>query len=152
MTDIALNLFGPDDTLVPVFDVSLSGTGDLQSDDGLEAAVILSLFLDKRALNSDDLPDASDDRRGWWADVFSDSNDQIGSRLWLINRTTLTQQTLVKARAYIEEALAWLVDDGVASRVAADVTRLASGRMGISIIIDRADGTRWQRLWQLGSS
>lgn len=153
MSDIALKLFGGDGAPVTLFDVLLNGAGDLQSDAGLETAVILSLFLDRRALTSDTLPDATDDRRGWWADVLGASGDRIGSRLWLISRATLPNpQTLGQARAYAEEALAWMVEDGVARRVIATATRLAANRLGLAIEIHRGDGTKWQKLWQLDLS
>lgn len=152
MSDIALKLFSADGALVPVFDLLLTADGDLASDEGLETAVILSLFLDRRALSSDSLPDASGDRRGWWADALAEDNDQIGSRLWLLDRANLSQQTLVDAKAYVEEALAWLVSDRVARRVLVTVTKLSQNRMGIDVEVHRADGSRWQRLWQMALS
>ena len=54
-----------------LFDALLSGPlADLQGDDGLMTAVIISLFTDARAHDDDPLPDervgVSSDRRGWW--------------------------------------------------------------------------------------
>lgn len=95
---------------------------DLASDAGLETAVLLSLFTDRRALD-DDLPPSGDpsDRRGWWADEFATvEGDKIGSRLWLLDRSVRNVETARRAEEYAREALAWLIEDGVVSSV--DVT------------------------------
>ncbi|STH73574.1 phage protein GP46 [Escherichia coli] len=51
---------------------------DMLTDDSLTTDVTISLFTDRRALDSDTLPDGSDDRRGWWGDSYRDR--PIGSR------------------------------------------------------------------------
>ena len=89
---------------------------DLAPDDGLETAIILSLFTDRRAREDDPLPDGSDDRRGWWADAWA-GQDPIGSRLWLLEREKDTREVVNRARDYAEEALQWLVEDGIAERI-----------------------------------
>lgn len=99
---------------------------DLASDRGLETAVLLSLFTDRRAAN-DDVPPSGDaaDRRGWWADQFAATEgDRIGSRLWLLDRATLNGENARKAEEYIREALQWMIDDRVVASidVAIDIT------------------------------
>lgn len=42
---------------------------DLLTDNSLLTAVIISLFTDRRALDSDEIPDGTRDRRGWWETV-----------------------------------------------------------------------------------
>ena len=92
--------------------------GDLDTRDELATAVLNSLFTWRRARPDDRLPDDSEDRKGWWGDTFPDADhDQIGSRLWLLSREKLTQHTMNRARDYMQEALQWLIEDGVASRV-----------------------------------
>lgn len=97
-------------------------SNDLVTDEGLETAVIVSLFTDRRADIEDTLPDESGtDRRGWWADLVSTvEGDQIGSKLWLLGRNKTTPDILVRAKEYIEQALEWMVDDGVIASL--DVT------------------------------
>lgn len=91
---------------------------DLATDDGLETAMILSLFTDRRAEDGDDLPDGETDRRGWWADAHPViPSDRFGSRLWLLDRAKQTQETLDLAEAYAREALQWLLDDKVSDRI-----------------------------------
>jgi phage gp46-like protein len=139
MSDIATVLIAELDTFR--FDWAMQGPALLE-DDGLQTAVILSLFTDRRAAD-DDLPTSAqpEDRRGWWGDSFADvAGDQIGSRLWLLAREKQTQATLLKARDFAREALAWLVDDGVARSVSVETSWMAerSGVLVMAIEIARA--------------
>jgi phage gp46-like protein len=102
---------------------------DLASDRGLLTAMLLSLFTDQRA-QDDDVPPSGDpnDRRGWWADEFSDvEGDRIGSRLWLLDRSTLSNETVLRARQYVLEAWQWLLDDKVASSLDVVIEKLRNG-------------------------
>lgn len=88
---------------------------DLASDRGLETAIILSLFTDRRA-EPDDVPPSGDpnDRRGWWADQFAAVlGDKFGSRLWLLDRSTRNNETVLRAKEYSLEALNWMLEDRV---------------------------------------
>lgn len=122
-----------------------SSTQDLESDEGLETAVIISLFSDRRAKEDDVLPDPnSTDRRGWWGDLVSDiENDQIGSRLWLLNREKTLESVLVKAKEYAQEGLQWLVSDGVAAKVSVETERqgiAGNDWLAIKVKIQKIDG------------
>jgi phage gp46-like protein len=118
MSDLRTALFAPlTPGGLPSFDWSRAGS-QLEIDDGLDTAIILSLFSDRRAAEDDVIPDGTDDRRGWWADAYPEIDaDRIGSRLWLLHREKDTAAVVQRAREYCEEALAWLIEDGVASRV-----------------------------------
>lgn len=125
--DIAL-LFTPGSTQA---DIALDGA-DLQVDNDLKTAVIMSLFTDRRA-NNDDIVEGSD-RRGWWADTYNEiAKDKIGSRLWLLSRSKQTQDTLNLARGYCVEALQWLIDDRVAQQVNVNVEIVRMGVLGIAV-------------------
>jgi len=124
----------------------------LASDDGLETAVILSLFSDARAKDDDVLPLGQTDRRGWWADAWpSVEDDRFGSRLWLLRAAKQLQQALNDAREYAEEALAWLVEDGAAKAVEVETFIPRDEVMGMIVRITRPDGTltpiRFETLW-----
>lgn len=111
MTDIALKWIDTE------ADAALNGA-DLLLDEGLETAIIISLACDRRADDSDQLPEGETQRRGWWGDAFAaDPNDRTGSKLWMLWREKRTQETLQRARAYVLEALQWLIDDGVSSTI-----------------------------------
>jgi phage gp46-like protein len=122
---------------------------DLAAGHDLETAVILSLFTDRLALPDDPLPDPSDgDRRGWWADwnaadaVLGDLGP-IGSRLWLISREKQLDSVRLRAADYAREALAWMLEDGVADQVeiAAEWHGRAPSRLDLSVVISR-DGAQ----------
>ena len=109
--------YRPGAAQIGMADIEIRG-GDVALGHDLETAVIISLFTDKRARPDDILPGASDDRRGWWGDTYSEiENDPLGSHLWLLHREKQTQQTLNRAREYCQDALQWLIEDGIASEI-----------------------------------
>lgn len=135
--------------------------GDLQTGQDLETACLVSLFTDKLATPDFTPTDGSSDRRGWWADPYNDQ--PLGSNLWQLERAKKTRDTLGLARRYAEDALTWLVDDGVAKQVIVNTAWLGdavgSTFLGIGIAIVKPDGalTRftfgwaWQGLATLAS-
>lgn len=133
MSDIRTVFFGFDQGA----DYALASLG-LVADDGLETAVILSLFSDRRAEPDDTIPDGSGDRRGWWADAWPASEgDRIGSRLWLLHREKQLPSVLARAEEYAREALAWLVEDGVAEAVEVVASNPRAGILAIDVAIAR---------------
>lgn len=111
---------------------------DLESDEGLQTAVVISLFTDRRSAEGDVLPGLGDDRRGWWGDALPVvAGDQIGSKLWLLAREKQTPHALGRAEQYTREALAWLVEDQVASRVSVTATAPRNGVLQLDVEIQR---------------
>lgn len=120
---------------------------DLVTDDGLRTAVVLSLFTDRRSDVGDPLPDAQSDRRGWWADAVPVvDGDQIGSRLWLLDRAKQTQSVLDLAESYSREALQWMLDDSVAADVGVVASFPARGviRLDVQIQKPTTDTVKYQ--------
>lgn len=117
-------------------------------DDDLTRAVINSLFCWRRANDDDELPGTS--RFGWWGDTF-EINDKFGSRLWLLSRAKLTSQTPLRAKEYAEEALQWLIDDGVAAAVTVEIEKATVDRLDMSVVITKPSDTttslRFQNMW-----
>ena len=106
-----------------------SGLGNLATDAGLISALEISLFTDRRADDGDELPGEDDDLRGWWGDMFYagdfDAPDfQIGSKIWQIRRSKITQQTMQRLKDEVENAVQWFVQFGIAERVSAVVERV----------------------------
>jgi len=124
---------------------------DLQADAGLKTAVILSLFTDARAHADDELPAGHSDRRGFWADAYG-VGDVFGSRLWLLNREKQVTKVLNRAREYTDEALAWLVADGIAKSIDVNASWLRQGVLLIEITINKPDGDalqyNFETLWK----
>jgi phage gp46-like protein len=126
--------------------------GDLASDNGLTTAVVISLFTDARARDDDVLPLGQTDRRGWWGDAYPPAEgDRIGSRLWLLRASKQLQKALIEAREMAEEALAWMIADGVARKVEVETFIARFEVMGMLVRIIRPDGRalpiRFDLLW-----
>jgi phage gp46-like protein len=133
-------------------DMARSGA-DLATDDTLETSVIASLFSDKRASETDELPAGETWRRGWWGDCAPDvAGDRLGSHLWLLSREKQTETTRSRAEQYAREALAWMIEDGVAKRVTVAAAWVSMGVLGLRIDIYRPDGRvesyRFEHAWQ----
>ena len=136
------------------WDMAMSGSA-LLDDPTLETVVAISLFTHRLALPDDALPDPkSADRRGWWADTYSDyANDNIGSRLWLLSRAKATVDIPQAAKGYALEALQWMVADGVASAVDCNCyLQTQAGTSGLLLalqpIITRPNNpTPWSKVW-----
>ncbi|MGL4859675.1 MAG: phage GP46 family protein [Enterobacteriaceae bacterium] len=110
--------------------------GDLQSDDDLPTAVLISLFTDRLARTDDRLDD--DNRRGWWGDHEQDQ--RIGSRLWLLAREKLTTSVATRAETYAKEALQWLIDDRVVASIEPSAEIVYPNRLHLTIILTRPGG------------
>ena len=103
-------------------------------------AVIISLFSWRRANPDDNAPTPM----GWWGDTYPTvTGDRIGSRLWLLGREKITNDTLNRARDYATEALQWMLDDGVAARIDVDSRRSGQESAVLDIKIYQRDGTTW---------
>lgn len=123
----------------------------LDQADALVRAVIISLFSWRRA-NAEDVVEGS--RMGFWGDLATpaEPNDRIGSRLWLLAREKILPATFTRAQEYAREALQWLLDDGIASRV--DVSAERYGRDGLALVCviyktaGGVDALRFDHVWE----
>lgn len=117
--------------------------GAVALDGGLRTAILISLFTDARAPADAELPEQSADRRGWWGDDFPATEARrgdTGSLLWLLARSKITQATINRAREYARAALAWLLADGIASRLDVQVEAQDGQRLAIRVELDRPEG------------
>lgn len=116
-----------------------TANGDLKTEEGLRTAVIVSLFTDARATVDEVFPNT--EKRGFWGDALSDIvGDRMGSKLWLLDREKQTNETRVRAEQYALDALQWLIDDGVASKVDASASFPAAKSLLLDIVITRPSG------------
>lgn len=144
MSDIALKIQGQS------FGIALKN-GDLEQDDGLETSVILSLFTDRR-VTDEELPTGQTNKRGYWADKYSTvDGDKMGSRLWTLARSKRLAETLRRAEDFAKEALAWMIEDGVATSVTATANFVegTTNAWSLEIGIQKPSGrtSRYQVLW-----
>lgn len=114
--------------------------GDLVACDGLETAVLISLFSD-RYVPAEELPEGFTDGRGWWADAISEEpEDKIGSRLWLLDRGKITENVKNEMKDYAQEALDWMIGAGLASKIKVTTTIILNERIDLAIQIYRPEG------------
>ena len=105
--------------------------------DPLTRAVVISLFTHRRAEPDDN----SDGPMGWWGDTWpAVANDRYGSKLWLLQRSKLTNELVNTVRTYLRDALQWMLDDGVVSRIDIDIQRTGINELSNRIVLWRRDG------------
>ncbi|GKX57607.1 hypothetical protein SOASR030_37190 [Leminorella grimontii] len=114
---------------------------DSLTGDNITTNVIASLFTDRRAQPSDELPDGGTDRRGWWGDAYR--KERLGSRLWLLSREKQMQTVLSKAQSYASEALAWMPKTGLIRDYRVTATNPSGGVLLLTVIILLNDGSQF---------
>lgn len=147
MSDIAIEY----KSQIKEYDISILN-GDLKECDDLDSAVIISLFTWARAAAGE--VDENAPRFGWFGDkIDADSTDSTGSKLYLLKRKKITNQTIMDSREYIEQALQWMIEDGVATEIKAEVERNASdvNRADALVQIVRGDRSRTMKFNDLWS-
>ncbi len=126
-------------------------SGSLATGDELETAAYLSLFCDAPARDTDPIPEGHP-RGGWWGDAYAEEEGDVwGSRLWTLRRHPMTDATPGLAIEMIEDALAWMVQDGIAESITgiAEVYAKASNTLAIGAQIRRPGeiAPRFVGLW-----
>jgi len=118
-------------------------SGDLALGNPLLSSILVSLFTDGLAPAEPSTLDAQigiaapANRRGWWGDAYSEDDTTIGSRLWQARQVIKSGVTAIPAwiEATCEDALQWLMDDGVASSVSVDATWMPGSATTIQFVI-----------------
>lgn len=107
--------------------------------DSLTRAVIISLFSWRRADDSDDY-DHELGKQGWWGDALNE--DEIGSKLWQLLRSKITSETLLRAQEMADDALQWLVEDGICTEISVSVERDSNdpNRINLSVVLEQEHG------------
>lgn len=152
MTDIRLAPKGaaPGDPFQAVsLDLLMTPAGQFDTSDELATAVTVALMTDALAGPDDTLPDSRDpNRRGWWGDLDAQTiwdGWPIGSKLWLLARTTITWTaarkgaTTEQVRVYILEALQPFIDRKIATRIDVVPVRVGIEQISASITLYRGD-------------
>jgi phage gp46-like protein len=114
--------------------------GDLQTGQDLETACLVSLFSDALATPDFVPTDGTTDRRGWWADYYGPT--PLGSNLWQLERAKTTRANLGLAQRTTENALQWLIADGIAASIIVNTQWVTATMMGIAVAITKPNGTQ----------
>ena len=106
----------------------------------LKRAIVISLFTWKRA-DPTDIYDGNN-KYGWWGDSFPyKENDKIGSKLWQLIRTKITDDIIMQAQEMCEEALAWLIEDGIVDSLNVSISRLNTDKLEALITLYQNEKT-----------
>jgi phage gp46-like protein len=112
-------------------------TQSLETDESLRTRVLLSLLTWARADPDDPVPD-NGELKGWWGDSYPDvAGRKYGSKLWIVQPMPASQETLQLARKYAEEALQWMVEDGIADSVTVDELEIQERPGGAMVLAGR---------------
>jgi len=127
------------------YDIELDASGDIATEDSFEAAIVASLFIDRRAESSEIV--IPERRRGWIGS--HDREYKIGSKLWLYNQIRANDVSITNIASEARNALQHFVDDGIANHVSAEVG-IEDGKVNLKIRIEKPNNKvdyRYYTLW-----
>ncbi len=114
--------------------------GDFKLAEGLETALLVSLFSDRRAY-FDEVPDPLK-RRGCIIDLVAEEpGDKYGSGLWFYEQSRLSTEVRNGIKNEAEMSLQWTVTDKLATFVQADAIRKPADRsLALNITLTALNG------------
>jgi phage gp46-like protein len=146
------------------FAVSVSaadGPGGLEAKSPLQTAVIALLFTDVRVEGYEIDAGRAGDQRGWPGDGFdvdaAAGEQPLGSKLWLLRRMDLNDQTAMWAQAEAKRALAPLKTQGLCVKIEAKATPdFANDTLWLAIALYGRDGaqiyaSKFDLIWKLAT-
>lgn len=132
-----------------------NNAGGLRAEHALHTAILISLFTWRRAESYDKLP-AGTDPQGWWGDYvdLEEHEQKLGSRIWLLYRSTLNDETARRCEDYAYEALQPIIDQGAVARFdcTASINQV-NGWLVLDVKAYSQDGAKvydqkFERLWR----
>lgn len=136
-----------------IFDLVIDeAAADFGVTEGLESAILVSLFSDRRADESE-VPNPMQ-RRGWIGNtIASTPTDNHGSGLWLYEQRRMTQEIANAVRMESEQCLQWMVEENLAAWVEAGIGMRPSRRqLDIVVTLHFRNGTNSQRSYVLADA
>jgi phage gp46-like protein len=131
------------------FDIRIGFDGDIETEDFFDTAVVVSLFADRRA-NESEVPESSR-RRGWIGNEYT-PGFEMGSKLWIFEQSRLTRTVMTQVEDAARAALQWLVDQGYAVAITEVRARpFGDGGLALELEIQRSPSVtarRYFELWQ----
>lgn len=140
MTDISLNENSG------YMDIAWAENGDLETKDSLDTAILMSIFDEARADESEvAIPQL---RRGWVGNETTEPFEQ-GSKQWLFEQERITGSTLIDLRDVIKSALNWMLEENIADNIIVDKPFLKLGVVCVNIRFTRGDSQPESRFYEL---
>lgn len=113
--------------------------GDLTISDGLENAVAISIGTYARERKLGKNANLKPCVGGWWGDAL-DEKGSLGGYLYEAFPGKLTNETARRVEKLCGEALAWMVEDGVAKSVNCTAKIADAEKMDLEIVVKKPDG------------
>jgi phage gp46-like protein len=151
--DLVLDEYGVADLAINSL-LHADAPGDFQCEHGLRTQVIICLLTDARVDESELRTD--DENRGWIGDTFDTMAGEtpIGSKLWLLRRSSLYDGIEVYAELWARQSLQTLIDQGAVARVEVSaVADRSARRLDLTVGLFGRDGARvyhekFELLWE----
>ena len=117
------------------------GRGDLLTSDSLENAVAMSIGTYARERNLGNVANLNPNVGGWWGDAL-DEQGTLGGHLYEAFPGKLTDTTARDVENLCNEALRWMIDDGVAKSVNCVAEIAGEEKMNVKITVERPEGEK----------
>lgn len=128
------------------YDIFPSENGDIRTTEGFDTTILLSLFLERRADSSEMAP--AERRRGWWGNVIADNEGfEVGSKLWLLEQSRMTQKAINNSEDWAQESVDWFVEDSILRSVSAESIQQSTDALLIEVTLVRFDSKTETRLY-----
>lgn len=124
-------------------------TKDLRTDDGLDNAIAISIGSFARDRHLGSVANLKPCVGGWWGDAL-DENGSLGGYVHEVLSGKLTDVSARNSKKAVADALAWLVDDGVAKSVDCD-SKVEDKFIVLDVVVNLADGSVFSRSYKVGS-
>ena len=127
--------------------------GELKFTEGLDTAIDLSFYGEKRASESEVA--RPERRRGWIGnelyEVIGLRGYEVGNKLWVLSQARISQRNFNLGISYIKNGLNWLIEDKLAKNVNVSGVILDNEKYQFNIEVVRFDNTVLKRqyfLWE----
>ena len=130
-----------------LYDVDIGVDGDILSVDFFDTAIIVSLFAERRANESEVAESRL--RRGWIGNEGT-PNFEIGSKIWLYEQARLTRTVINGITIAARQALQTLVDEGFATQIKSVDAIITTTGISLKAVINRPNSkveSRYFVLW-----
>ena len=141
--DVAIRK-GPDG----IYDIPVVNN-DLEAIDGLETAIIVSLFTYART-DRNIVADAFR-RRGFSGNLLTlNTNYQLGSELWTLEQSRLIQDTFNAGENIVRRALNFLIEDGIVDNIEVSMNKSNDREATIEILLFKDSNIvdRYTTVWR----
>lgn len=130
------------------YDIEWDADGDINTDQALDAFVLICLFEERRASPAEVAEPRA--RRGWIGNESTPGFEQ-GSKVWRFSQERVTGSMLAELGPVVRNSLQPVIDEGLAADVIVEDPKLKNGQVVVSINFKRHDGTidrRFYELWE----